>query len=135
MRSYYIAHFGLQYRDPRGKCSRLFKAALQRALKIEQVPIEPLFLLRAPQEPVHSGGDTGIEDGLGRWTAGPVLDFGSFPTRRRRQSGSAPPSKILRKTCQFATYPGKEDTYRVPSILTPCRCAAVIQPCGGMVTR
>ena len=67
--------------------------------------------------------------------AEPDWVLGSRPTRRRKQSSSSDPSKIL-AALQKNMY-GKlaMEAYKVPSILTPCRCAVAVHPEGGMVTR
>ena len=67
--------------------------------------------------------------------AGPVIDGGRFPTSRRRQSSSAPGSKILLKEDYMSWFESNDDTHSTPRIFTPCRWATFIHPGGGIVTR
>jgi hypothetical protein len=64
------------------------------------------------------------------------VEEGRRPTRRRRTSCSPSAcSKILFASVRRVEGAVEKSAHRVPSIFTPCRCAAVVHPDGGIVTR
>lgn len=125
----------LQQPDPRCQSPRLLQPALEWTLKVQQVPVKPALsgelreqagVVRRDRERARGvparracarGGECADEQAEGVGFAFAFEDPAHDPSR-----------------VEFFEQVGKVRTYSVPSMSTPCLCAALIHPGGGTVT-